>query len=49
MSVVIGNIGLLFEMMETGSLYHVLHELSSDDPKYPADLFTKLRLCLDMG
>lgn len=43
-----GNIGLIFEMMENGSLYSILHDESIRSSRNPLSLFHKLRICLDI-
>ena len=45
-----GYLGLVLEMMETGSLYHILHDASMDAvAKRPSDLQACLKCCLDIA
>jgi serine/threonine protein kinase len=45
-----GSMGLIFELMESGSLYDLLHGSSEDAvSNRPSDLMSKLRLCLDIA
>jgi serine/threonine protein kinase len=45
-----GSIGLIFELMESGSLYDLLHGVSEDAlMNRPSDLISKLNLCLDIA
>jgi serine/threonine protein kinase len=45
-----GSMGLIFELMESGSLYDLLHGLSEDAvSNRPSDLSSKLCLCLDIA
>jgi serine/threonine protein kinase len=45
-----GNLGLIFEMMETGSLHHILHGVSLDAlAKRPSSHLTRLRYCLEIA
>jgi serine/threonine protein kinase len=45
-----GSMGLIFELMESGSLYDLLHGSSEDAVSHrPSDLMAKLTLCLDIA
>jgi serine/threonine protein kinase len=45
-----GSIGLIFELMESGSLYDLLHSISEDIVmNRPSNLISKLTLCLDIA
>jgi serine/threonine protein kinase len=45
-----GGMGLIFELMESGSLYDLLHGSSEDAvSNRPSDLMAKLTLCLDIA
>jgi serine/threonine protein kinase len=45
-----GSLGLIFELMESGSLYDLLHGISEDVVlNRPSDLMSKLTMCLDIA
>jgi serine/threonine protein kinase len=45
-----GSLGLIFELMESGSLYDLLHAVTEDGvSNRPSDLISKLTLCLDIA
>jgi hypothetical protein len=45
-----GGMGLVFEIMESGSLYDYLHGVSEETAStIPSSLMSKLTLCLDIA
>jgi serine/threonine protein kinase len=45
-----GTMGLIFELMENGSLFDLLHRSAEDTLSHrPRDLITKLKVCLDIA
>jgi serine/threonine protein kinase len=45
-----GTMGLIFELMENGSLFDLLHRSAEDTISHrPRDLITKLKVCLDIA